>query len=193
MNKRITVFCASSTKSKEIYLQDARKLGNLIAENDDILVYGGGRHGLMGAVSDGTLEMGGRVVGVIPEFMMSLEWGRGDIFSLELTADMETRKLKMIDGSDAIVVLPGGSGTMEEFYQVLTMKRLGQYINPVVVVNTNGFFDKWIEFMDVTVAENFLGSDHLKMFSIISNSSQLYRAISDSHIWSDEDINKALV
>ncbi|MBK7868029.1 MAG: TIGR00730 family Rossman fold protein [Ignavibacteriales bacterium] len=193
MNKRITVFCASSTKSKEIYLQDARKLGNLIAENDDILVYGGGRHGLMGAVSDGTLEMGGRVVGVIPEFMMSLEWGRDDIYSLELTADMETRKLKMIDGSDAIVVLPGGSGTMEEFYQVLTMKRLGQYINPVVVVNTNGFFDKWVEFMEVTVAENFLGSDHLRMFTIISNSSQLYRAISDSHIWSEEDINKALV
>ncbi len=147
----------------------------------------------MGAVSDGTLEKGGRVVGVIPEFMMSLEWGRDDIYSLELTEDMETRKLKMIDGSDAIVVLPGGSGTMEEFYQVLTMKRLGQYVNPVVVVNTNGFFDKWIEFMEVTVEENFLGSDHLKMFTVIAESTQLYRAISDSHIWSDEDINKALV
>jgi uncharacterized protein (TIGR00730 family) len=193
MNKRITVFCASSTKSKEIYLKDARKLGNLIAENEDFLVYGGGRHGLMGAVSDGTLEKGGRVIGVIPEFMMSLEWGRDDIYSLELTEDMETRKLKMIDGSDAIVVLPGGSGTMEEFYQVLTMKRLGQYVNPVVVVNTNGFFDKWIEFMEVTVEENFLGSDHLKMYTVIGESNLLYRAISDSHIWSDEDINKALV
>lgn len=193
MNKRITVFCASSTKSKEIYLKDARKLGNLIAENDDLLVYGGGRHGLMGAVSDGTLEKGGRVIGVIPEFMMSLEWGRDDIYSLELTEDMETRKLKMIDGSDAIVVLPGGSGTMEEFYQVLTMKRLGQYVNPVVVVNTNGFFDKWIEFMEVTVEENFLGSDHLKMYTVIGESNLLYRAITDSHIWSDEDINKALV
>lgn len=193
MNKRITVFCASSTKSKEIYLEDARKLGNLIAENDDLLIYGGGRHGLMGAVSDGTLENGGRVVGVIPEFMMSLEWGRDDIYSLELTDDMETRKLKMIDGSDAIVVLPGGSGTMEEFYQVLTMKRLGQYVNPVILVNTNGFFDKWIEFMEVTVAENFLNNDHLKMFKIIADSSDLYRAISDSHIWSEEDINKALV
>lgn len=193
MNKRITVFCASSTKSKEIYLKDARILGNLIAVNDDFLVYGGGRHGLMGAVSDGCLEIGGRVIGVIPEFMMSLEWGRDDIYSLELTEDMETRKLKMIDGSDAIVVLPGGSGTMEEFYQVLTMKRLGQYINPVVVVNTNGFFDKWLEFMEVTVEENFLGSDHLKMFTVINESKQLYRAISDSHIWSEADINKALV
>jgi uncharacterized protein (TIGR00730 family) len=193
MNKRITVFCASSTKSKEIYLKDARILGNLIAVNDDFLVYGGGRHGLMGAVSDGCLEKGGRVIGVIPEFMMSLEWGRDDIYSLELTEDMETRKLKMIDGSDAIVVLPGGSGTMEEFYQVLTMKRLGQYINPVVVVNTNGFFDKWLEFMEVTVEENFLGSDHLKMFTVINESKQLYRAISDSHIWSEADINKALV
>ncbi|MBK6678979.1 MAG: TIGR00730 family Rossman fold protein [Ignavibacteriales bacterium] len=193
MDKRITVFCASSTKSKEIYLEDARKLGNLIAENNDLLVYGGGRHGLMGAVSDGTLEKGGRVIGVIPEFMMSLEWGRDDIYSLELTDDMETRKLKMIDGSDAIVVLPGGSGTMEEFYQVLTMKRLGQYVNPVIVVNTNGFFNKWIEFMEVTVKENFLGRDHLKMYTVISDSTWLYRAIADSHIWSDEDINKALV
>lgn len=193
MNKRITVFCASSTKSKEIYLDDARKLGNLIAENNDLLVYGGGRHGLMGAVSDGALEIGGRVVGVIPEFMVNLEWGRDDIFSLELTQDMESRKLKMIIGSDAIVVLPGGSGTMEEFYQVLTMKRLGQYINPVIVVNTNGFFDKWIEFMEVTVSENFLGRDHLKMFTVVSDSSRLYMAISDSHIWSEEDIDKALV
>ncbi|GAB1441676.1 TIGR00730 family Rossman fold protein [Ignavibacteriales bacterium] len=193
MNKRITVFCASSTKSKEIYLEDARKLGNIIAENGDFLVYGGGRHGLMGAVSDGTLEKAGRVIGIIPEFMMSLEWGRDDIHSLELTEDMESRKLKMIDGSDAIVVLPGGSGTMEEFYQVLTMKRLGRYINPVIVVNTNGFFDKWIEFMVRTVEENFLDGDHLKMFTVISESKHLYRAISDSHIWSETDINKALV
>lgn len=193
MNKRITVFCASSTKSKEIYLEDARKLGNIIAENGDFLVYGGGRHGLMGAVSDGTLEKAGRVIGIIPEFMMSLEWGRDDIQSLELTEDMESRKLKMIDGSDAIVVLPGGSGTMEEFYQVLTMKRLGRYINPVIVVNTNGFFDKWIEFMVRTVEENFLDGDHLKMFTVISESKHLYRAISDSHIWSETDINKALV
>jgi uncharacterized protein (TIGR00730 family) len=94
MDKRITVFCASSTKSKEIYLEDARKLGNLIAENNDLLVYGGGRHGLMGAVSDGTLEKGGRVIGVIPEFMMSLEWGRDDIYSLELTDDMRDQKIK---------------------------------------------------------------------------------------------------
>jgi len=193
MNKKITVFCASSTKSKEIYLEDARKLGNIIAENGDFLVYGGGRHGLMGAVSDGTLEKAGRVIGIIPEFMMSLEWGRDDIHSLELTEDMESRKLKMIDGSDAIVVLPGGSGTMEEFYQVLTMKRLGRYINPVIVVNTNGFFDKWIEFMVRTVEENFLDGDHLKMFTVISESKHLYRAISDSHIWSETDINKALV
>jgi uncharacterized protein (TIGR00730 family) len=125
--------------------------------------------------------------------MMELEWGRDDIYSLELTADMETRKLKMIEGSDVIVVLPGGSGTMEEFYQVLTMKRLGHYINPVIVVNKNGFYDHWIAFMEFTVSESFLGRDHLKMFTVIPDSSQLYRAISDSHLWSGEDINKALV
>ncbi len=193
MERRIAVFCASSTKSKEIYLADAFRLGEIIATKGDILVYGGGRHGLMGAVSDGALAKSGRVIGIIPEFMVDLEWGRDDIYSLELTQDMESRKLKMIEGSSAIVVLPGGSGTMEEFYQVLSMKRLGQYTNPVVVVNVNNFFDKWLAFMEHTVVEDFLGRDHLKMFTVVEDSTGVYDAIESSHTWSEDDINKALV
>lgn len=147
----------------------------------------------MGAVSDGALSAGGRVIGIIPEFMMELEWGRDDISSLELTGDMESRKLKMIEGSSAIVVLPGGSGTMEELYQVLTMKRLGHYTNPVVIVNVNSFYDKWLEFMEHTVSEDFLGRDHLKMYTVVENSERIYDAIDNSHAWSEDDINKALV
>ncbi|MCA0387581.1 MAG: TIGR00730 family Rossman fold protein [Bacteroidetes bacterium] len=193
MDRRIAVFCASSTKSKAVYLSDAFRLGETIASHNDILVYGGGRHGLMGAVSDGALSAGGRVAGIIPEFMMDLEWGRDDISSLELTGDMESRKLKMIEGSVAIVVLPGGSGTMEELYQVLTMKRLGHYTNPVVIVNVNSFYDKWLEFMEHTVSEDFLGRDHLKMYTVVENSERIYDAIDNSHSWSEDDINKALV
>ncbi len=193
MNKRITVFCASSTKSKQTYVEAAFKLGMVIASHGDILVYGGGRNGLMGAVSEGALSVGGKVVGIIPEFMVNLEWGRDDIHTLELTETMEHRKLRMIEGSDAIVTLPGGSGTMEELYQVLTMKRLGHYLNPVVIVNTSGFFNKWLEFMDLTVEENFLGSDHLKMYTVVDSPDDIYRAIEDSESWGDDHISKALV
>jgi uncharacterized protein (TIGR00730 family) len=193
MNKKITVFCASSTKSPDIYAKDAFRLGQMIATNQDILVYGGGRHGLMGSVSDGVLSLRGKVIGIIPKFMVELEWGRDDIYSLELTDDMDIRKMKMIEGSDAIVVLPGGCGTMEELYQVLTMKRLGHFINPIIIVNTNGFFDKWLEFMELTVRENFLGEDHIKMYFVIENSDDIYKAIAESHVWSENDISKALV
>ena len=193
MNKRITVFCASSTKSKQHYIDAAFKLGMVIATRGDILVYGGGKNGLMGAVSDGALSIGGKVVGIIPEFMMNLEWGRDDIHTLELTETMEHRKLRMIEGSDAIVTLPGGSGTMEELYQVLTMKRLGYYLNPVVIVNAAGFFDKWLEFMDLTVEENFLGSDHLKMYTVVNSPGEIYDAIEDAEAWGDDHVSKALV
>ena len=165
----------------------------IIATKGDILVYGGGRNGLMGAVSDGSLSVGGKVVGIIPEFMVNLEWGRDDIHTLELTETMEHRKLRMIEGSDAIVVLPGGSGTMEELYQVLTMKRLGHYLNPVVIVNSGGFYTKWLEFMEVTVAEKFLGEDHLKMYVVVNSPDEVYDAIANSEVWGDDHIGKALV
>lgn len=193
MEKRITVFCASSTKSRQIYIEAAFRLGMIIATKGDILVYGGGRNGLMGAVSDGSLSVGGKVVGIIPEFMVNLEWGRDDIHTLELTETMEHRKLRMIEGSDAIVVLPGGSGTMEELYQVLTMKRLGYYLNPLIIINSGGFFTKWLEFMEVTVAEKFLGEDHLKMYNVVNSPDEVYDAIANSEVWGDDHIGKALV
>ncbi|MBV6445911.1 MAG: LOG family protein YvdD [Ignavibacteriaceae bacterium] len=191
LNKRIAVFCASSRKTQELYLTEAYNLGAEIARRGDVLVFGAGSTGLMGSLSDGALAAGGKVIGIIPSFMMELEWGRNDLYRLEITNSMEERKERMIDGSDAIVVLPGGNGTMDEFYQVLTMKRLGQYLNPIVVVNVNGFYDSWVEFMQHTVRENFMSEEHMTMFTVVNSPGEVYDAINNSPTWDTDSINRA--
>ena len=133
---RICVYAASSAHCDAVYQAAARRLGFLLAQAGATIVYGGGGTGLMGAVADGALDAGGHVIGIIPRFMTEVEWQHPGIANLEVVEDMRERKHRLLTGSDAVVALPGGCGTLEELFEAITLKRLALYFNPIVLLNT---------------------------------------------------------
>jgi uncharacterized protein (TIGR00730 family) len=139
--ERVCVYCASSTEAHPEHYEATRTLGRLLAEAGITIVYGGGSVGSMGALADAALAAGGRLVGILPKFMNDLEWGHKSLTELRLVDDMHHRKRMMIEESDAIVALPGGSGTFEELLEAITWKRLGLVVSPIVIVNVRGFYD----------------------------------------------------
>jgi len=189
--KRITVFCASSRMIHSKYFEAARQLAQVLTENHITAVYGGGSVGLMGALADYMLENGGSITGVIPHFMMKVEWGHPGVKRMIITKDMHERKRILIDGVDAVVALPGGSGTLEELLEVISLKRLGKFIKPVIIINTSGFYDPLVILLNKMVEENFMRQDHLKMWSVINHPSQLIEAIHNSEAWDENAINTA--
>ena len=181
--KRICVFCASSRGCDPVFHHDAFELGTLLAGESCTVVYGGGAFGSMGALADGALSSGGYVVGVLPNFMATLEWGHTQISELHLVEDMRSRKHMMLSDSDAVVALPGGCGTLEEVMEALTLKRLGIYLNPIVLVNTKDFFSPLIDLLQRCVDERFLDVRHLKMCTIVSKPDEVLEAIRTSEAW----------
>ena len=152
----VCVYAASSKACHLDYHDAARRLGVFLAEQRFAIVYGGGGVGLMGALADGALSRGGRVTGVLPRFMNDLEWGHAGLTELHLVEDMHARKHRLLSGSHAVVALPGGSGTLEELLEAITLKRLGLYLGPIVLVNTRGFFDPLLELLASAIEERFM-------------------------------------
>src|SRR5579862_5969228 len=128
--RAVCVYCASSRTAHPEYREAAFRLGEALAEHSITVIYGGGGKGSMGALADGALSKGGRVIGILPRFMAELEWGHRGLAQLELVEDMRTRKHAMLARSQGAIALPGGSGTLEELLEAVTLKRLGLYLNP---------------------------------------------------------------
>lgn len=191
MIKRITVFCASSRMIDSKYFEAARQLAEVLTKNNITAVYGGGAVGLMGALADYMLQNGGSITGVIPQFMMKVEWGHPGVKKMIITKDMHERKRILIDDVDAVVALPGGSGTLEELLEVISLKRLGKFVKPVIIINTAGFYDPLVVLLNKMVKENFMRQDHLKMWKVISDPSELMEAIHSSETWDENAINTA--
>ena len=139
--KTVCVYSASSTKIPEIYFQAADELGRLLGERGLRVVNGAGNIGLMRAVSDATLAAGGTVTGVIPRFMVEQDWYHKGLTELIVTETMHERKQRMADLADAVIALPGGCGTFEELLEIITWKQLGLFTNPIVILNTDGYYD----------------------------------------------------
>lgn len=139
--KSITVFCGSSFGHDEIYKTQAILLGQTLAEKKIRLVYGGANVGLMGAIADGALSAGGEVVGVLPKFLREKEIAHNHLTELVLVESMHERKIKMNDLCDGVIALPGGYGTLEELFEMLTWAQLGLHKKPVAILNTNGYYD----------------------------------------------------
>ncbi|MGY6708886.1 MAG: LOG family protein [Rhizobiaceae bacterium] len=159
--RSICVYCGSSDGRGETYLQAGRELGRSLASNDLRLVYGGGTKGIMGAVALGTSEAGGRILGIIPRFLVGKETsGPVQIPNLELvlTDDMHVRKHTMFEESDAFVALPGGIGTLEEVIEIMTWAQLGRHSKPIVFANIGGFWDPVLALLDHMKQEGFLHS-----------------------------------
>lgn len=153
----ICVYCGSRHGAQAAYTEAARALGAAIGQRGWQLVYGGGRVGLMGEVADATLAAGGRVVGVIPESLQKLEVGHTGLSELHVVPTMHVRKQLMAERADAFIALPGGIGTLEELYEVWTWRQLKYHDNPIGLLDTAGYWQPLLRFMDHTVAEGFLG------------------------------------
>ncbi len=166
--KRITVFCASSFGTDKIYEEQAALVGKTLAEQNIDVVYGGANVGLMGAVADGALNAGGKVIGVLPNFLRSKEIAHLGLTELILVESMHERKTKMNDLCDGVIALPGGFGTLEELFEMLTWAQLGLHKKPIAVLNINGFYDSLIELLQTMTEKGLLKEVNQKML-LVSN------------------------
>ncbi len=184
--KRICVYCASSTQADPEYRDAARETGRLLAREGCEIIYGGGGLGSMGALADGALEEGGRVIGVLPEFTQELEWGHSKVSELKIVASLHERKLEMIEKADGIIALPGGSGTFEELLEALTWKRLALYTNPIALLNTRSYYDAFQRMMEQAADERFMNQQHLQMWTLVDRPQELIPALRDAPEWDPE-------
>ena len=190
---RICVYAASSPQAAPVYMDAARALGETLAKNHCSIVYGGGSQGLMGALADGALAHGGEVIGVLPKFMADLEWGHPGLTHLDLVEDMRERKHKLLTGSDAVVALPGGCGTLEELFEAITLKRLGLYFNPILLLDTAGFYQPLQAFLGQVIAHKFLNPEHAQMWSLVPEPGDVLPAIAATPKWREDARNYAIV
>ena len=185
LERSVCVYCASSQSCAPIYHDAAWRLGGVLADAGFTVVYGGGATGSMGAVANGALARGGRVVGVLPRFMAELEWGHDRLSELHLVDDMRTRKHEMLSRSQGVVALPGGSGTLEELLEAISLKRLGIFLGPIVLVNTSGFFDPLLTLLDSAVAERFMDERHLAMWQVAAEPEHVPAQLASAPAWDE--------
>ncbi|SHM10528.1 LOG family protein [Flavobacterium saccharophilum] len=164
--KRITVFCGSSFGTEAIYTEQATLLGETFAKENIELVYGGANVGLMGAVADGVLNNGGKAIGVLPNFLRSKEIAHLGLTELILVESMHERKTKMNDLCDGVIALPGGFGTLEELFEMLTWAQLGLHKKPIAILNINGFYDSLIALTETMVEKGLLKDVNQKMLLV---------------------------
>jgi uncharacterized protein (TIGR00730 family) len=189
--RRVLVFCGSSRSCDPRYHSAAARLGSALAEASMSVVYGGGKLGSMGAIADAALTGGARVVGVQPRFMRELGWSHDGISELILVDDLRQRLAEMFERADAIVALPGGSGTLEELLVAMTAKRLGELRQPIVIVNQDGYYDALLEQLRRCVSEHFLAEQHAEMWTVVATAEEVPAAILDAPDWPEDSLSFA--
>lgn len=185
----VCTYCASSTKIAPCYFQAAEELGRLLAQEKIQIINGAGNIGLMAAISDAALQADGKVTGVIPHFMIEQGWNHTGLTQTIAVENMHERKQTMADLSDAVIALPGGCGTLEELLEIITWKQLGLYLNPIVILNTNHFFDPLLNMLDKAIAENFMRNQHGKIWLVADEPAEAIQLIRTAPIW-DPSIRK---
>ncbi|MXN90408.1 TIGR00730 family Rossman fold protein [Flavobacterium sp. Sd200] len=177
--KRITVFCGSSFGTDTVYEERAYLLGKTLATKNIRLVYGGANVGLMGAVADGALQNGGEAIGVLPHFLQNKEIAHKGLTKLILVETMHERKTKMNDLCDGVIALPGGFGTLEEFFEMLTWGQLGLHKKPVAILNVKGFYDPLLQMMHTMVTKGLLKEVNYSMVLVSSDIDDLLQKMTD--------------
>lgn len=175
--KRVCVFCGSRSGASPVYEEGARRLGRVLAEAGVTLVYGGGRVGLMGVLADAVLDSGGEVVGVIPKALMRREIAHAGLSDLRVVDSMHERKALMSELSDGFVALPGGTGTMEEFFEVLSWAQLGVHDKPRGLFNVEGYYDPLLAFFDHVVSQGFLSEEQRSLVLVETEPEPLLEAL----------------
>jgi uncharacterized protein (TIGR00730 family) len=170
----VAVFCGSKTGNNTLFEEQARLLGHLLADKKIQLTYGGGNKGLMGIVANAVLEKKGKVIGIIPQILTEWEHQHDGITELIVVENMHTRKHLLYQKCDAAIILPGGFGTLDELFEVLTWNQLGIHHKPVFLLNTAGFYNHLVSHIEVMIKENFLYPGHAKLFKIIDSPYQIF-------------------
>lgn len=184
----ICIYCASSIKSKKVYVDAVAHLGKTLAERGYSLIYGGGESGLMGAAARGFREGGGHVTAIIPRFFPDGEVSCAKCDEVIYTDTMRQRKQCMEEKADVFVMAPGGIGTLDEFFEILTLRQLGRHNKAIVVYNVNGYYDNFIKLMEKIVDEDFAKEHTLSLYKIASDESELIDYI-ESYKPEDIDMN----
>ena len=182
----VCIFAASSSRIDGVYANAASELGTLLAEDGMNILYGGGGIGLMGNLADAALEKGGTITGVIPAFMKAEGWGHERITEMIVTSDMGERKKWLFDRADAVVALPGGIGTLEELTEAITLKQLGLYKGPIIILNTSGFYKLFIEFLEQMISGYFLRLEHQDIWEVVDTPAEVLKALRDNKGWLDD-------
>jgi uncharacterized protein (TIGR00730 family) len=167
------VYCGSSNKVRQSHLDAARALGELAARREVDIVYGGGRVGLMGALAEGALAAGGRVVGIIPQLLEDLEVGHRGSTEYLVVDSMHARKQLMAERSDAFCALPGGLGTLDETFEIITWRQLKLHDKPVILVNIEGFWDPLLRLVEHQTAEGYLRGGSAGLFHVVERVDQV--------------------
>lgn len=179
----ICVFASSSSRIDNEYGVTATNLGKLLAQAGIDVVYGGGGIGLMGRLADSVLANGGKITGVIPGFMKEEGWDHPSVSEMIITSDMGERKKQMFQLADAVVALPGGVGTLEELTEAMTLKQLGLYQGPIIILNTMNFYKSFIEFLEHMVSGNFLRYEHKGMWEIAGTEEEVMVLLNKKDGW----------
>jgi uncharacterized protein (TIGR00730 family) len=158
-------------------------LAHLLVDNDIKVVFGGGSSGLMGQLADSVLAAGGQIKGIMPQFMNEVEWGHKGVSDFVYTQTMHERKAKFLEGTDALIALPGGPGTFEELFEAITLKKLAQFTKPIVLLNTRGYFDVFNLLMQKAVEERFIPDELKHLYTIVNRPEEVVPAIRAAHIW----------
>ena len=185
----VCVYSASSTKIAPVYFEAAEKLGSLLAKQHIRLINGAGSIGLMRSVADAVLKNGGEVTGVIPHFMVEQNWHHTGLTELIEVTSMHERKQKMANLSDGIIALPGGCGTLEELLEIITWKQLGLYLNPIVVLNTEGFYNPLLKMLEHAAEEHFMRPAHLGIWKVASSPAEALGLLYSTPLW-DKEVRK---
>lgn len=185
--KNVCVYSASSTQIDPIYFQAADTLGRLLAQKGINLINGAGC--LMSRISDAALATGGTVTGIIPRFMVEQNWHHKGLTHLIETETMHERKRMMADLSDGIIALPGGCGTMEELLEIITWKQLGLYLKPIVILNTNGFYNPLLEMLERAIDQHFMRRQHGSIWQVAQTPDEAIQLLYTTPMWS-KDIRK---
>lgn len=175
--KSICVFCGASNNVDQKFFNEGVMLGNEMAEKNITLVYGGADCGVMGAVANGVLEKNGNAVGVFPEILDGLESAHKTLSEIIRVTDMHTRKMTMFDRSDAFVVMPGGFGTMDETFEVITWKQLQTHKKPVILYNYDGYWDLWQQFTDHIITNGFASQQTRDLYDIVSTRDEIFSVL----------------
>ncbi len=190
---KICIYCASSNKIKAGYFTATENLAKALVQKNIDVVYGGGSSGLMGKLADVILAHGGKIKGIMPRFMNEVEWAHKSLTDIEFTETMHERKAKFLENIDGLVALPGGTGTLEELLEAITLKKLGIFTKPIVILNTYNYYAPLKDMLQQCIAESFMSERHGEMWTFVDEPEEVIPALLNAKEWDQDAIHFARV